>query len=259
MAYPAQTFPTLQELKNYTNTYFIPNGRKEIDGTEGNNILNGLADFIPKYAVNALDGADVISAGGYVALGRPVTVITNTVPSGITWGNNIQKEYYITNTLPSPIPLIDVVYYDLFMAAQTEIPINTTVHIAQAENGQWVQVNNLGGAASDIPNSSEDTPAISIILSGALNRKIEANINVSEDEGNALEVRSSGVFVPVSEDIPNEKIDTAAISINLSGTLDRVIEADLNISTDADNAIEIRDDGVYVPANSGGGSFTGNL
>lgn len=198
MALPAQTFPTLPNLVNYTNTYFVPNGRKEIDGTEGNNILNGLAKFIPEYTVNAVVGADIISNGGVISLARPVTVITQVLPTSITWSPNIQREYYITNTLSTNIPLSGVVYYDLGMAVQTSIPLNTTIHIAQAENGSWVQVNNLGGAASDVPNSSEDTPAISINLSGQLNREIEAVLNVSEDADNALEVRSDGVYVAAS-------------------------------------------------------------
>lgn len=195
MAYPAEQFSTLNELENYTNVYFVPNGRKDIDGTEGNNILNGLIKFIPEYTNNAVIGADIISSGGVVSLVRPVNVITQVAPTSVTWPNNIQREYYIANTLPVEITLSGVVYYDLGMAVKNTIPQNTTIHIAQAENGSWVQVNNLGGEASDIPNSKTDTPAIEINLSGTLNRDIQAILKVSSEEGNALEVLSDGAYV----------------------------------------------------------------
>lgn len=198
MALPAQTFANLQQLINYTNTYFIPNGRKEIDGTEGNNILNSLANFIPIYTNNAVIGADIISTGGVVSLARPVNVITQVAPTSVTWPNNIQREYYIANTLPVEIPLSGVVYYDLGMAAKTTIPQNTTIHIAQAENGSWVQVNNLGGAASDVPNQGEDTPSIETLTDGTLGRIISSRLIVSEDADNALEVRDDGVYVAAS-------------------------------------------------------------
>ncbi len=50
---------------------------------------------------------------------------------------------------------------------------------------------------------------------------------------------------------PNEKIDTESITITLTGDYNRIIQADLNISTDEGNVAEIRDDGLYVPESSG--------
>lgn len=198
MAFPAQFFSTLQQLRIYINTFFVPNGRKEIDGTEGNNILNSLTDFIPAYTNNAY-GADIHSTGGVKSLSKPVTIITQNLPTSLTWVTNVQKEYYISNTLPNPIPLSGVLYYDLGYAPQTSIPINTTIHIAQAINGNWVQVNNLGGAASDVPNQGEDTPSIETLTDGTLGRIISSRLIVSEAEGNAIQILEDGVFVETTE------------------------------------------------------------
>lgn len=139
MALPAQTFGTLPDLINYINTFFIPNGRKEIDGTEGNNILNSLAQYIPFYTVNAVGGGAIVSGGGAVTLGKPVNVITNTTPTSITWPDNVQKEYYITSTLGTTINNVKT-YYDTSMVAKNTIPPKASLHIAQMTNGNWVQV-----------------------------------------------------------------------------------------------------------------------
>ena len=141
MALPAQTFATIQQLDNYTNTKIVPNAKKEIDATELNNILNGLSEFIVKYGVNSYDdGADIITSGGAVTLQKPINVISNVVPTSITWGDNIQKEYYITNMLAPSIPLLGVSYIDNYSVVKTTIPGRAALHIAQATNGSWIQV-----------------------------------------------------------------------------------------------------------------------
>lgn len=150
MALPEQNFSTLQQLLNYINIYFVPNGRKEIDGTEGNNILNSLGNFIPEYTNNAVSGADVHSVGGVVALSRPFTIFSGSLPTSVTWGNNIQKEYYVVNSFSQVIPLNGIVYYDNNLAAKNSIPAKATLHIAQAENGSWIQVS--------VPNASDVPP-----------------------------------------------------------------------------------------------------
>ena len=40
------------ELKSYINTHIIPNGMREIDGEEMNNVVNTLATFIGTYSLN---------------------------------------------------------------------------------------------------------------------------------------------------------------------------------------------------------------
>lgn len=141
MALPAQTFSTIQQLDNYTNTKIVPNAKKEIDGIELNNILNGLSDFIVKYGVNSYaDGADIITSGGAVTLEKPINIISNAAPTSVTWEDNIQKEYYITNTLGQSIPLLGVSYIDNYSVVKTTIPGRASLHIAQATNGSWIQV-----------------------------------------------------------------------------------------------------------------------
>lgn len=195
--YPKQTFTTLQQLKDYTNNTIVKNGSKDIDAIEANNVFNGAIDFIPKYTVNAENGADIISGGGAVELTKPVSVIATTVPTSVVFYPNIQKEYYITNTLDEELTLGDgITYYDTLMVQKTTLPKLTNIHLALAQNGAWIQINNLAGTAGDVPNSKEDTPAITINLSGTLNRTIEAEFNVSEEEGNAIEIKDDGAFVP---------------------------------------------------------------
>lgn len=150
MALPQQTFNTIPQLIAYVNTFFVPNGRKEIDGAEGNNILNSLGDFIVKYAVNADGGAQVFSSGGVVNLVKAINVVQSVAPTSITWSPNVQKEFYIVNPLAQPINLQGVTYYDNNFVQRTAIPGKSNIHIAQAENGQWIQV--ATAAPSDAPS-----------------------------------------------------------------------------------------------------------
>jgi len=196
MAYPQQAFtppPDLPGLLNYINTRIVTNGRKEIDAVEVNNIVNALAQFIPAYTVNAF-GAKVETGGGVIALSKPVSIISGTKPTSITWDAKVQKEYYIMNTFGEA--LTSSTYYDNLFVARTDIPQYAILHIAQMENGSWVQISNLGGISTEVANSKVDTPAIEITLSDILNRKIEAALNISDEAGNVAEIKSDGLFVP---------------------------------------------------------------
>jgi hypothetical protein len=145
---PSLNFPTLAACLAYCNTYFIPNGNKEITGDEGNNILNGLGYFINAYVLNSQLAAISSVTTGVVALPRPITVFT-AAPTSIQWVDNIQNEYYIVNATPFNIPIsAGFSYVDEFQIAQTVFPARATIHIAKAVNGSWVKINNIPGTGS---------------------------------------------------------------------------------------------------------------
>jgi|ERR1700722_405444 len=142
MAYPQQNFPNIQDLFNYMNTEWITNGEQLITGVTGNNVVNALANFIIKYTLNS-SLVSIVSSGGNVVLPTPMTCFINTTPTAISWGDDVQNEYYIINATASPAPLLSTfAYYDHFLTPQTSIPANTVIHIAKATNGLWLQVNN---------------------------------------------------------------------------------------------------------------------
>lgn len=146
MPIPSQPFTTLTQLINYINTFFVPNGELEITGDEGNNILNGLANFIETYLVNGSLVTLNSSSGSIVALSTPMTVFTGA-PTSIQWAGNVQNEYYITNATSAAIPIsAGYSYTDQYGTAQTTIPARTTIHIAKATNQSWIQQNNLPGS-----------------------------------------------------------------------------------------------------------------
>lgn len=183
----------------------------------------------------------------------------NGAPTCIKISNNY-KTVFIANTTGMNIPFCDGQYFvDTEGNVKNYFPVFSALTLSLSNEGYWQQVTNDGGTSTEIPNTKTDTPAIELNLSGPLNRNIAAVLNVSPDANNAIQIRGNGVFAEQSADVPNDKIDTPAITVNLSGTLNRNIEADLNVSSDADNAVEIRPDGVYVPASTGGGAFTGDV
>lgn len=152
MANPSQTFSTIAQLLNYINSLIVTNGINAITGEEANNVLNGLGNFIVKYSVNA-NLAGISSSSGVVPLSKPVTIVT-VVPTSLQWPDDVQNEYYIVNATGVDIPLTSgYSYIDAYGTVQTVIPLRTAIHIGKAINGNWYQLNNVGGSGggSNLP------------------------------------------------------------------------------------------------------------
>lgn len=147
MPFPAQTFATIQQLFNYINTFIVPNGVAEINGTEHNNVENALASFIVKYTLNSGLVA-IVTAGGAVSLSSPITVLKGA-PDTVAWPDNIQNEYYVVNATGRDIPILSGLgYVDANQVVQTVFPTLQVVHMAKAANGQWIQINNFAVTVS---------------------------------------------------------------------------------------------------------------
>lgn len=149
---PTVTYSNITELISYINTYLIPNGMRDIDGEELNNVSNGLADFIVKYAING-QLANIQTGSGAYVVSKPITIFTGN-PSSVTVPDNIQNFYIFSNVTGFDIPFnTPFSYYDLYEDEKTAIPLRQSVILAKAINGRWVQVNNLsgGGSGADLP------------------------------------------------------------------------------------------------------------
>lgn len=147
MALPGQTFTTIAQLIAYINQFIVPNANMAIIGTEHNNVENGLASFIVSYTLNS-SLVHIVTTGGVVVLPSPIVVITGAVPTSVSWGDDVQNEYYVINATASEVPIAGgFSYVDQFGIAQTSFPSHQAVHMAKATNGQWIMVNNLTGGS----------------------------------------------------------------------------------------------------------------
>jgi hypothetical protein len=149
--------PTLQQLINYINQYITTNGVNAITGAENNYALLGLANLILNYTVNG-SLAGISSSTGVVPLSKPITLFS-VAPTSINWPDNVQFEYYIINATGVNIPITaGYSFVDQYGTVQTTIPARTSIHIAKATNGQWIQVNNLGiGGSGNLPPQTGHT------------------------------------------------------------------------------------------------------
>lgn len=153
MPIPSQTFATLTEWFNYVNTKIIPNGQQEIDGNALNNALNALGVFIVNYTVNGNLAQINSTSGSEVVVNNPITIFTGA-PTSIKWNQNVQNEYYLGNATGLNIPFsAGFSYTDTYGVSQVVLPLRQNIHIAKATNGNWLQVNNLGGSGGggDLP------------------------------------------------------------------------------------------------------------
>lgn len=141
MPLPIQSYNTITTLRNAINTYLVPNGSGDINATEINNVLNSVVDFLAASSVNG-GLAKIEQSGGAIVLSNGVTIVKTTIPTSLTWIDNIYNQWVIINQLSSSIPLLSgLSYVDIFGTVQTSIPANTTVNLYKVSNGQWVNSN----------------------------------------------------------------------------------------------------------------------
>lgn len=144
--------PTLQQLINYINAYINTNGINSITGAENNYALVNLCNSILNYTVNG-SLAGISSSTGVVPLSKPITLFS-VAPTSVNWPDNVQFEYYMINATGVNISITaGYSFVDQYGTVQTVIPARTSIHIAKATNGQWIQVNNLGsgGGSGNLP------------------------------------------------------------------------------------------------------------
>lgn len=146
MPTPSQTFTTEQELLNFINTFIVTNGVEAITGDLHNSVENGLLQLNLRSILN-YTGAQIFSSGGSILLAKSFNLITGTPPDDLRWSDSFfLKEFYIANTTSSDIDLYSgFYYYDVFGAQKNTIPANTTIHIARALNGSWINFYNAVG------------------------------------------------------------------------------------------------------------------
>lgn len=140
------TFPNIDALETYVDTYIVANGIEAITGPINNDALNGCIEFIRQSPLNYAKAQIINSAGSVNVGGVPVNVFITNTPSFLTWTDNIYHEYIFINQTASPIQLSgSLVYYNLSGVAIDYIPANSSVNILKASNDLWVQANNTGG------------------------------------------------------------------------------------------------------------------
>jgi len=138
--YPIQDIP-LSQLKAYIDTYIVPNGQGLILGVEHNNVENALLKYILQSPLN-WSKSQVVSFGGVFAINKPVTIFYSSVPTSVSWSDNIYNEFVIVNATNSVIPLASgTYYYDINFQQKTSIPAKTSLTLCKAESDLWFQVN----------------------------------------------------------------------------------------------------------------------
>lgn len=176
--------------------------------------------------------------------------------------SKVYKTIYLVNRTGSNIPFCGGGYFlDVEGNVKNYLSANYAMTISLSNQGYWQQIINDSGSLNEIANAKINTPTVEITLSGTLDRVIKADVIISQTIDNQLVAVGDGLYVPEPPaDVANDKIDTDAITINLSGTLDRTIEAELNVSQSAGNQISVLADGVYVPTPViPEGAFTGDI
>jgi hypothetical protein len=151
MAFPTLTFANLDDWMNWINDNIVPNGMELITGDDGNITENAAVKFIKQSPLN-WQTARIESLGGVIVAQRPVNVFMTTVPTSLTWNDNIYNQYIFINTTLGDIPTV-ITYYDVSLASVNIIPARSIVNIIKASNNNWIvaSVPSSGSVASFPP------------------------------------------------------------------------------------------------------------
>lgn len=136
MPLPVQTFATFDELETYIDDNIRPNGMELITGSEHNAVENGLLTFIRQSPLN-WQLAKIESGGGVIAAARPVNVFMTTVPSSLSWADNIYNQFVFINATAGDIPTTTT-YYDINLQPINIIPARSIINLYKASNSQWI-------------------------------------------------------------------------------------------------------------------------
>lgn len=92
-----------------------------------------------------------------------------------------------------------------------------------------------------------DSNSIDFTTSGANGHNLTANLRVSADSGNSLEVRANGVYSAGGANTPITVAASDSIEILTSGTDSHTLTPSLKVSAISGNQASVVADGIYVP------------
>lgn len=95
-----------------------------------------------------------------------------------------------------------------------------------------------------------DTNSVDLSVSGTDNVTISADVKISADEGNIIQINTDGLFVPENNGIISVSgTDTSSVNINVSNSSGLVdVSASVIVSGNAGNSLQSLSSGLFVPA-----------
>lgn len=177
-------------------------------------------------------------------------------------------------------PCLDLTFAGNVLSGAPVISPNAGNQLSCAGNGLFVPAD-----APETPITVIDTTTVNLTVSGVNNHTLQADVIVSPDAGNTIEVHPNGLYVPdvceqfsdivgvvtpataqtvfVTRDCDLVSLPTAqVITVDDTVTVDLTlaageITADVNISPNAGNQIQVLGNGLYVPSSVTDVTITG--
>jgi len=130
------------------------------------------------------------------------------------------------------------------MGIPNKTPIET---ILETIDGFICQLNTV-----QTPLTAIDSPTIDLTAWGVLKHTLQADVKISSASGNTLVALGDGLYISqAGSQVPITPIDSNSVNLTAFGTLDHTLQADVIISPDAGNALEIRSNGLFAVDASG--------
>jgi hypothetical protein len=198
-------------------------------------------------------------------LGLPLTSVTNTLPPQRCrpqlWQQILAATQECLNTPPPPPPPppgLSCSFVLSCISPGQNINISPGGIISAGQlvpgpgDGQYTWLSPNGtplftfSALGGIPLTVQDTPTVDLTLTPG--NVLSANVNISAQPGNTIQVLPDGLFVSASS-INLSVQDTPTVDLTL--TPGNVLSANVNISAQPNNQLQVLPDGLYIPSTSG--------
>ena len=112
-----------------------------------------------------------------------------------------------------------------------------------------IQPDGLLSSFAETPLTPVDTQSVNLTATGTSNHTLQADVIISALAGNQVSIAADGLFVPQFVETPETPlavVDTLTVDLTSSGTLGHTVQADVRVSTNIANQIQILPDGLYV-------------
>jgi hypothetical protein len=214
-------------------------------------VSNGL--FVPQFTQTSITTTNSQSIN-FTTSGTANHTITANVRISNVVGNTLSilsDGLFVSNSANTPLNAVDSNSIDFTTSGIANHTVTASVKLS-AFSGNALEIRNDGlyvtiPSFTQTPITLVNTNSISGSVSGTNNHTLTLNIRISEQEGNALTLSSSGLFVatPASQ-TPITTVASSTLTLTASGTNSHTLTGTVRVSASANNAISVNSDGLFV-------------
>ena len=237
-------------------------GAVKISNTAGNTLVvngNGLYVPTPLFTQDALIAVDSNSLN-FTTSGANGHTLTADIKISSDSGNGVEiraNGLFAASGVNTPITIGASDSIEILASGINSHTLTPSIKVSEVNGNQLVVYPDGVYVPTQTllqdPITANNSNSIAFTVTGTNLHTLTGSVRVSADEGNSLEVRSNGVFVPTSSFSQASLVatDSSTIDFTTSGAAGHNLTGSVRISTDSGNGLEARANGLFAVQTSG--------